>query len=215
MMGGDSMLKALKSYWAFTNSIYKIVMLGLVPLALIVGCMLLTKDGAGDSLLFLFALFVVDTESDFFFMNGTYYRGQEFSNFMQSSSKCICIIKEATVVDIVRRVVIFQIPFWVEVVFAVGDEGRMQWCRLNAFWPWLAIFVAQSVVFVMRHFIEWVKVHFCMTMGFISMMILFVIMAELFAGNLIVNGVLIIAVFVVSVGTVWYTEKKGKERYYD
>ena len=56
MIGGDTMLRALKSYWAFTNGIYKLVMLGLVPLVLIVGQIMINKDDIGGSLFFLFAL---------------------------------------------------------------------------------------------------------------------------------------------------------------
>ena len=215
MMGGDTMLRALKSYWAFTNGIYKLVMLGIVPLALIVGFVLSASEGAGNSLFFMFALFVVDIGSDFFFMNGAYCKEQEFSNYIQSSSKYIALIKEVAGVDILRRVLMYQIPFVMELIFAVGDAGRMQWCKLNSFWPWLEILVAQCIVLATRHFIVWHKVYGAMVIGWIVMMILFVFFATVLEGSAVVNSVLIALIFVVSVVTIWYTEKKGKERYYD
>lgn len=215
MIGGDTMLRALKSYWAFTNGIYKQVMLGLVPLVLIVGHIMINKDDIGGSLFFLFALFVIDTESDFFFMNGVYHKELGFPNFVQTSSKYMRFIRAVTVVDIVRRLLVYQIPFVMEFIYAIGDEERMQWCHLNAFWPWLAAFVAQCVVFVARHLLEWIKVHLAMTIGFVVMMILFVVVRELFAGNVMLNGFFLIVFLMISMVTVWYTEKKGKERYYD
>ena len=159
------MLKALKSYWAFTNGIYKLVMLGVVPLVMIVGPILLNRDSVGGSLFFLSILFVVDTESDFFFMNGAYCKEQEFSNYIQSSSKYIQFIKEVAGMDILRRVLMYQMPFIMELIFSLGDEGRMQWCKLNSFWPWLEIFMAQCIVFVTRHFIVWYRVYRAMVIG--------------------------------------------------
>ena len=46
-------------------------------------------------------------------------------------------------------------------------------------------------------------------------MLLFVFFATVLEGNSIVNSVLMVAILVVGIVTVWYTEKKGKERYYD
>lgn len=204
-----------KSYWAFTNIIYKAIMLILIPIVLILGCILSVNEMAGNSLYFIFALFVLDTESDFFFMNGAYQKGYGFSELMMSSSKYIRCLKQVTAVDIVRRLFVFQIPFVIEFLFAIGDEGRMIWCRQNAFWPWLAALMAQSVVLIARHFFEWIKIHFCMTMGAIFMMLLFVIVNELSLESVALNGVLMVAFGVISLVTIWYTQKRGKEMYYD
>lgn len=209
------MLSALKSYWAYNNGIYKLIMLGIIPLVLVVGYVLTTGENAGSGLFFSFVLFVVDVESDYFFMNGAYCKDQDFSGMMQSSSKYTRIIKEVAAIDIVRRVLIYQIPFVMEFIFAVGNEERMQWCSLNSFWPWLEILVAQCVIFVTRHFVVWHRLHLGMTLGWCVMMLFFVFFATVLEGKPIVNGVLMVAIFVVGIVTVWYTEKKGKERYYD
>ena len=107
------------------------------------------------------------------------------------------------------------ILFIMELIFSLGDEGRMQWCKLNSFWPWLEIFMAQCIVFVTRHFIVWYRVYRAMVIGWIVMMSLFVFFTVVLEGSAVLNGVLIVAIFVVSKVTIWYTEKKGKERYYD
>ena len=214
MMGGDDMLKALKSYWAFTNGIYKLVMWVIVPLALVAGYMFTGEENAGNSILFLFALYGVDVASDFFFMNGAYYKEREFSRFLLSSPRYLQFLNGVTVVDIVRRVLVFQIPFVMECIYAIGDEGRTQWCKLHSFLPLLAILVAQCTVLVSRLYIEWVKVHLCITVG-VAVMASFFWFLSMFEEHVIDNIFLIIAIFMVSVFTIWYTQKSGKERYYD
>lgn len=209
------MLRALKSYWAFTNGIYKCVMLGIVPFLLVAGYVILREEQAGISLFLLWFLFVVDTESDYFFMNGVYYKGLGFPESMRCSSKYIGFIREITIVDMVRRILVYQIPFVMEYIFAIGNEERMQWCRINSFWPWLEILVAQCVVFAARHYIEWAKIHFCMVIGYCIMMVLFVFFAMVLQGSVFVNGVLVAVILAVNVGIVWYTQKKGKEGFYD
>ena len=148
-------------------------------------------------------------------MNGTYCKEYEFSRIMLSSPRYLQFLHEVTVIDIVRRVLVFQIPFLMELILAAGDEGRIQWCRLNSFLPWLAILAAQSAVLISRHFVEWLKMHLCIVMVVVAMMFLFVIWGEIFKGNVIGNGILMIAVLAASTVTIWYTRKKGKEKYYD
>lgn len=210
------MLKALKSYWAFTNGAYKLMMLVVVPVILVAGYMLSIDEYAGNSLVLLIVLFFVDTASDFFFMNGFYRKGNNSLEFLQSSSRFPKLMKEVSGVDIVRRVLVYQIPFVLELIYASGSDERLQWCRFNAFWPWLAILMAQLVVFVARHFLVWHQVYLCTVIGYVVFMIGFLMISILGDGTPVITNAFLMTIIIILGGiTIGYTEKKAKESYYD
>lgn len=210
------MIRALKSYWAYASTWYKLVMLVGVPIVWVVGYVLTIDEYGGDGLTLLYVLMVVEATSDFFFMNGAYSKGGALSNFMQSSSKFPNLMKEVSAVDIVRRVLVLQIPLLMEVIYAMGNEDDMQWCKVMAFWTWMVIPTAQIAVFVARHFIEFAKTYFCVTMGFIILLILSVVIGLVFEEReIVVIPFFMVAFLIMSIVTVWYTGKKAKECYYD
>ncbi|MBQ8518950.1 MAG: hypothetical protein IJ455_05015 [Agathobacter sp.] len=210
------MLKAWRSYWAFTNDLYKLMMLVVVPVALIATNIYLVARGHGDGLLTLFALYFIDTVSDLFFMNGFYRKSNSSLEFLQSSPKFARFVKEITIIDIVRRVLVYQIPFVVELIGAADSAEKLQWCKGNAFWPWLAILIAQLVVFVARHFVVWSQMYACIVAGYMVLMFCFLLIIIVGSGSpVITNLVLIVLILVMSMVTVWYTNKKVRESYYD
>lgn len=210
------MLKAVKSYWAFTNDLYKLVMLLVLPIVLIVVNMYLVRKGHGDGLMTLYVLFFVDTMSDFFFMNGFYRKNNSALEFLQSSTKFSRVVKEITIVDIIRRLLIYQIPIVIELIAAVGSQEKLEWCKNNAFWPWLASLIAQLVLLVTRHFVMWNHIYACTSIGYAVLLLSFLFISIVCsAWPVVTNVVLIVLILITSIATIRYTDKKVRESYYD
>lgn len=210
------MIRALKSYWAFTNGLYKLVMLVLLPIVLIVVNMYLAVQGDGDIVISLVVLYYIDTLSDNFFMGGFYSKNNDALEFLQSSTKFPRFAKEITIVDMVRRVLIYQIPFVIEMMYAIGNTEELEWSALNAFWPWLFVLTAQLVVVVSRHYVMWNQVYVCAIIGYSVMMLVFLFIASPYrVAPVITNLVLVVLVLIAGIITVRYTDKKVRESYYD
>lgn len=214
------MLKALKSYWAFTNDLYKLVMLVLTPILLVIINIYLYVNDVGSGLECFIILYAVDTLSDLFFMNGLYKKSNDSLEFLQSSSKFQKMMREIVIVDIVRRVLIYQIPYFVFLGCSIGNPEALEWCRAMAVLPWLEVLIAQLVTLVARHYVAWNQVYVCTAIGYILLMVMmiFSFFAEYIAGDILevgVNAVLMVLVLIASIGTVWYTDKKVRESYYD
>lgn len=210
------MLKAMKSYWAFTNGVYKLVMLVLVPILLVLVSLCLLEKDAGSGLERFFVLYAVDTISDFFFMGGFYKKSNSSLEFLQSSSKYPRVIKEVTMIDIVRRILVYQIPYVVTLLWSIGNPEAMEWCRTLAGLPWLEILIAQLVVLVARHYVMWNQVYLCTAVGFtiLCVILLFTLLFDVIQ-PVITNVILIVFIIAVAIGMVWYTNKKVRESYYD
>lgn len=210
------MLKAMKSYWAFTSDIYKLVMFVVVPILLIpVNLYLLEKD-IGNGFEFFFVLYAVDTLSDFFFMGGFYKKSNSSLEFLQSSSRFVQMSREITIVDIVRRILFFQIPYVVILLWSIGNPEAMEWCRGCAFLPWLEILIAQWAVLVTRRYVEFNQATLCVSSGYFILVVC-CIMGFIFCEiqPVITVIVLIVLILITSIINVWYTGKKVRESYYD
>lgn len=215
------MLKVIKSYWAFTNNLYKWVMLVVVPVLLVaLNSVLFNVWVAGESgdflLVSLFVLFFIDAVSDVFFMGGFYRKNNGALEFLQSAPRFEGFMRDVVMVDMVRRILTYQLPFVTSLICALENEGRLEWCSRHSFLPLLETFIAMLVVLVARHFAIINQVYICAMIGYtvILFSLLFLIMACAEA-PFVVNGILVMCILLAGVGTVWYTCKKVRESYYD
>ena len=209
------MLKALKSYWAFTSGGYKLVMLVVVPIMFVVLNVFLSAQEYGDGLSSLMLLYVIDTMSDIFFMGGMYRKGNSSLEFLQSSAKFSRVIRDITIVDIIRRIFIYQIPFVVTLICSIGNAEKLAWCAMDAFWPWLEILVAQVVVLIARHFVMWNQVYACVLFGFGTLSLSFLMLKLSTLSPVVINVVLVVFILIIATATIWYSDKKVRESYYD
>ena len=128
MIGGDSMLKALKSYWAFTNHRYKFVMLVLVPILLVAININVYRYEIGIGFESFLFLYWIDRIAHNHFMNGFYPKGNRVLGFMQSSPKFKRTMREVVVVDAVIRVMFYHIPYITLLMCAQGDAEALEFC---------------------------------------------------------------------------------------
>lgn len=219
MIGGDTMLKALKSYWAFTNLKYKLIMLVLFPLLLVVISMNVYRLKVELGFASFIMLYWIDMISDDHFMGGFYQRGNKDLGFMQSTPRFRKTMREIAVVDAIRRVVLYQIPYITLLWCSMGDVEAMEACRLMAFMPWLEALIAQMTVLIKREYTTAEEGNLSVSGGYICfLVIVFLIewIGDMAGGNFIpVNVVLIVLILVAIIGTGWYTDKKMRESYYD
>lgn len=209
------MIRALKSYWAFTQGWYRLVMLVLVPGGLVLVNSPILRESS--TLIYsYFLLYAIDTMSDMGFMNGFYGKHNSALEFLQSSPRFERVSRDIVIVDMIRRTLTYQIPFLTILLSAGGDEEILQWYASDSFMPWIEILTAQLVVLVARHFVAWNHVYACAAFGYGTM--LFGFMFLIFVGSeqpVLTNGILIVLILVADVVTVWYTLKKVRESYYD
>lgn len=219
MIGGDTMLKALKSYWAFTNHKYKIVMLVLVPILLVVINVNVYRYEIGIGFAGFIILYWIDMISDDHFMGGFYKKGNKNLGFMQSAPGFRKMIRKVATVDAIRRVLLYQIPYITLLWCSMGNAEAMEFCRLISFTPLLEALIAQMTVLIKREYTTAEEGNLSVSGGYICfLVIVFLIewIGDMAGGNFIpVNVVLIVLILVAIIGTGWYTDKKMGESYYD
>ena len=214
------MIRAIKSYWAFTKRIYRLVVLILFPL-LAVGCTVVAgvidKKLMGLAIVGYYVFFMIaEPLSDFWFLGGFYSKNKGALEFMQSSSCFQSVIRDVVVVDLVRRValngVIFLVMICIGVVTEVNPEGYV----LFAFFPLLEILLGEVVVLIGRHFDFWNHYYVVVLIGF---MIAALFMAKSIISWLnyleIICAVIALLAVVTAVITIHYTNKKVRDSYYD
>ena len=218
------MLRALKSYWAYASGWYKLVMLVVMPIALVVGYVFIIKENQGARFAILNGLAIIEAGADICFMNGAYCKGFSGSNFMLCSSKFPRVMREVAGVDCIRRMLVFQIPVLMEVMYATGSEEALLWGKSMLVNTWGVMLIAQICVFVARHFVEWQKAYVCVMIGFMVLMnplmilSMFGIIFEVWDVDVlsfVIAPIFMVAFLIMSIVTVWYTGKKAKECYYD
>lgn len=219
MIGGDTMLKALKSYWAFTNHKYKLIMLVLLPLLLVVISINVYQLEVELGFASFIILYWIDVISDDHFMGGFYQKGNKDLGFMQSAPRFRKMMREVAVVDAIRRVVLYQIPYITLLWCSMGNAEAMDACRLISFIPWLEALIAQITVLLKREHVTGEQSSLSVGGGYVCfMVIVFLIewIGDMAGGNFIpVNVVLMVLILVEIIGTGWYTDKKMGESYYD
>lgn len=219
MIGGDTMLKALKSYWAFTNYKYKLIMLVLLPLLLVVISINVYQLEVELGFASFIILYWLDVISDDHFMGGLYKKGNKDLGFMQSAPRFRKTMREVAVVDAIRRVVLYQIPYITLLWCSMGNAEAMDACRLISFIPWLEVLIAQITVLLKREHVAGEQSSLAVGGGYVWFMVtvfLIVWIGDMSGGNFIpVNVVLMVLIFFEIIGTAWYTDKKMGESYYD
>ena len=213
------MLKALKSYWAFTNHKYKLIMLVLFPLLLVVISINVYQLKVELGFASFIILYWIDVISDDHFMGGFYQKGNKDLAFMQSAPRLRKTMQEVAVVDAIRRVVLYQIPYITLLWCSMGNVEAMDACRLISFIPWLEALIAQITVLLKREHVTGEQSSLSVVGGYVWFMVtvfLIVWIGDMAGGNFIpVNVVLMVLIFFEIIGTAWYTDKKMGESYYD
>ncbi len=213
------MLKALKSYWAFTSCRYKLIMLVVVPILFFVTNITVYRYDVGTGLESFWILYVIDTISDDYFMGGFYKKGNHSLGFLQSSSRFRKMMQEVVIVDVIRRVIIYQIPYVTLLWCSIGDIEAMEWCRWTSFVPWIQVLTGQIVVLVRRHGVAGGQNSVSFAIGYIYMLLAISTIGyigEMAGGNFVpVIVVTILLILFMAVVTMRYTDKKMEESYYD
>lgn len=214
------MIKALKSYWAFTGKIYRLVVLLLFPLlAVIVPAIagmidpvLLPLGIVGYYVVFMIA----EPLADYWFLGGFYSKNKGALEFMQSSNHFSSMIRDVVVMDLARRVALNGFIFLVMVCIGNIDEIEPEGYMLFAFFPLLEILLGEVVTLIGRHFDLWnhhyVVVLLCFMAAAAFMVYCFISVHDFLPWICLALAVLAILVAVV---TVAYTDKKVRESYYD
>lgn len=209
------MLKALKSYWAYTSGIYKVLMLFAVPILLVFINLVCLQENVGSGIEIFFGVFYLDTILDYFFMGGFYSKNNSSFEFLQSSNRFSQLAKEVVCVDAIRRVLLYQILYCTTLTWTIGKTGEMEWWKTMAYVPWLLTLGAQLVTLISRHYTTWNIIYVCSSIGFLLMGTILIIMLFAEINSWLVSVVLIVGVVIAGLGTCLYTEKKVKESYYD
>lgn len=210
------MLKALRNYWAFTNETYKWIMLVALPIMMVIANLWLIQKDFYSGLECLMVLYIIDTIADHLFMGGVYKKGNSALGFLQSSPRFAEVFRDITIVDIVRRVLTYQIPYVVTSIYLAGNQQTVLWCDMLAFSRWMVIFVAQVVILIARHEEEinmaagWTFVGTILLLFMSIGCIIFDTFAPVATDIVLVGVVVLMAVI-----SVRYTDKKVRESYYD
>lgn len=209
------MLKALKSYWAFTSGIYKVLMLLVVPVLMVLINLSLLHEDIGSGIEIFFVLFYIDTFFDYIFMGGFYSKNNSSFEFLQTSNRFAKFARDVVSVDAVRRVILYQIPYFTTLLWLIGKEGMMEWWKTMAYVPWFLALGAQLVTLVSRHYTTWNNAYGCSSIGFLIIGIIMIIVLFAEVSHWMFYVMLMIGVLIAGWGTSLYTEKKVKESYYD
>lgn len=219
MIGGESMLNVWKSYWAFTNLKYKLIMLLLFPILLVVININVYQYEIGVGFESFLLLYWIDVISDHHFMGGLYQKGNTALDFMHGSSRFRKMIQEVSIVDAIRRVVLYQVPYITLLWCSMGNTEAMEACHQISFIPLVAAIIVQITVLIRREYGAGEHNGLSIGGGYICFLVIFGLIGwigDMAGGNFVpVNVVLVVLIVATLVGTAWYTNKKVGEGYYD
>lgn len=222
------MLKAWKSYLAFTKTGYKAIVFLMIPLLTFVISFVFAEIDAEMFVLALMIVFVIlwiaEPMMDHWFMGSLYGKYNGSLEFLQSSNRFSEFIKDIVVVDVFRRMFtyfgVYGIACLIGYCKGAGDEAAVNPYMALLFLPFLSVLVSQIEVFIGRHF-DMLNYRYVVVMiGFVLEGIALTNLIKLFRYHgMTYAAVLNIGLFVlfvgVSIGTVVYTKKKVRESYYD
>lgn len=107
-----SMKKAIKGYLVFTSCIYRIVMFGVLPFALIALYILLTVFMEGNAFLLFcavpFLIIMAEIVADTWLFGGIQRKDAAKMDFLKTSSKGMGLLRNALTMDLVRRFLSFS-----------------------------------------------------------------------------------------------------------
>lgn len=212
----------IKNYWAFTGKAYKFVLWLVLPV-LAIGTILWGYFSEKELVMVVpvtvcFLLFpIVDIISDFWFLPGFYTKGNSSLEFLQTTTKFQKMIRDVVIVDIVRRVVLYAgIYALMYALFSNKDVSAQAFIQIYYYLPILNILVAQTAVFVARFFGSLQQVFGCSMFSTIPNAIYVTVVKPLpqAVEQPIVIALACVAVVMIGV-TVWFTQKKVRDSYYD
>ena len=219
MIGGDTMLRALKSYWAFTNYRYKLIMLVLIPIIFVVVNVNMYRHEIGSGFDSFLILYWIDMASNNHFMNGFYPKGNRALGFMQSSPKFKRTMREVAVVDAVIRVVFYHIPYITLLMCAKGDAEALEFCNQIAYVPWVQALIAQIFLLIGHEYKAEEGNVLTLFGGHICMMIIVILIGWIGSqagGNYKpVIAVLMVLMLIMIIATARHSDKMMEESYYD
>ena len=215
------MKKTVKSYWAFSNTIYRLIMLFLIPAVyLLVSICWPSASETGETdmvwTMMILALYFLDAQGDYWFMGGFYAKHNGALEFMQTSNQFQSFMSRVVGMDILRRTVYyFGLPL-IGACIGISKGYDKEWYQLLSYLPVLEFFLAQLAVVIGRHFVMWNQAYVGVMLGFliITITIPFSILVSV-KNAFAINAILFVFVIAMAVFTMWYTEKKVRESYYD
>ena len=221
------MIKAIKSFWAFTSFGYRLVTLLVVPvLIILINILGLLLGEALFGVIFLmtsYALFLMifDIMADKWFLNGVYGKHNSSLEFLQTSNDFESLIYRVVIVDMVRRLLLYVGMYIVLIILGKCMIGEMDYYGIYAYLPLYMFIINQVAVGIERHFSTWQSVWAtsCMASAVSSFGLSFMTTGSIFLcernGELLLQVLLLLIAIAVCVGTVWYSRKKVRESYYD
>lgn len=219
MIGGDTMLKALKSYWAFTNYRYKLTILVFIPILFAVVNINMYRYEIGSGFEDFLILYWLDRTLHDRFMNGCCQKGNRSLGFMQSSPKFKRTMREVAVVDAVIRVMFYHIPYISLLICAKDDVEVLDFCSQIAYVPWVQALIAQIFILIGHEYMAEEEKSLNRFGGYICMMIIVPLIGWIGSqagGNYKpVIAVLIVLMLITIIGTAWHSDKMMEESYYD
>lgn len=215
-------MRAIKHYWAFTNWVYRLVVLLVIPLAMIgVNVWGYFSDDrfilAIALVMYFMFLPVVDVMSDYWFLPGFYGKGNGSMEFLQSTTKFKSMIRDVVIVDILRRVAVYMGLFGVMYFVFISKDVPVYNIVWNfGYMPVLELFLSQTVVFVSRFFRGANQVYACAMLTVAANAFFMTGAAHLVnpVKQMIIIAIAVLAV-VMMVLTVGVSLKKVRESFYD
>lgn len=213
------MLRALKTYWAFTKLGYRLMVFILMPAVLLLlnGFCVYTEIPVMVSLLIGYSYLVpIDIITDYWFLGGFYAKNNSSLEYLQSSNRFREIIRDVVLVDILRRVLLYIGMYLLVMVMGLQDSEQMEWYAACSFLPLLCFVISQFGVLIGRHYVAWNQVYAVAAVAMVIEGISLTILMWLTSKNLwLVQGVLLVLAVAVSVMVVAYSKKKVRASYYD
>lgn len=212
----------IKNYWAFTGKAYKFVMWLVLPLVAI-GTSLWGYFSDNEMLIVVpiiicFLIFpIIDVISDYWLLPGFYAKGNSSLEFLQTTTKFQKMIRDVVIVDIVRRVVLYAGTYaMLYVLLSNKDIESQAFIQIYYYQPVLNILVTQTAVFVARFFRSLQQVFGCSMFSAVPNAIYISVVKPLpQAVEQSIVMVLACVAVVMIVVTIWFTQKKVRDSYYD
>ena len=212
----------MKNYWVFTNWVYRLVVLLVIPLAIIGAniCGYFSNEKfilAIALVMYFMFLPVVDVMSDCWFLPGFYAKGNGSMEFLQSTTKFKSMIRDVVIVDILRRVAVYMGLFGVMYFVFVSKDVPVYNIVWNfGYMPVLEVFLSQTAVFVSRFFRGVNQVYACAMLTVAANAFFMTGTAHLAnpIKQMIIIALAVMAV-VMMIVTVGVSLKKVRESFYD
>ena len=215
-------MRAIKHYWAFTNWIYRLVVLLVIPLVMIgVNVWGFFSDDrfilAIALVMYFMFLPVVDVMSDFWLLSGFYAKGNGSLEFLQSTTKFKPMVRDVVIVDILRRVAVYMGLIGVMCFVFVSKDVPVYNIVWNfGYMPVLELCLSQTAVVVSRFFRGANQVYACamFTVAVNAFFMTGTAHLEDSVKQMIIIALAVMAVLMMIL-TVVVSLKKVRESYYD